>query len=229
MLCYLSLWFAELFNSISWVNMSTIVSAIATFGLVCISWRQTKIQQTQTKIQQQAVKISLLEQRLACLACINATKAAFALVDSRVSFYNTAIGLQSGKETLLDQDKIFKAFSNAVLHSKYLFSISHYQQLDKMNKNIQRYDLLIKALNLEMQFSDIIKRETKDGTLENLGEKMMKLVNSGSYSEKKMAILLGISENSEYLILLASLQKDFADEVFFNSFDEYMDVTSIGK
>lgn len=51
----------------SWGTFSTLLTAIATLGLVVIGFRQTKIQKTQTDIQNKALKISFLPVDIYCV------------------------------------------------------------------------------------------------------------------------------------------------------------------
>ena len=104
----------------AWETFSTLLTAIATIGLVIIGFRQTKIQKTQTDIQNKALKISLLEQRLQCFYHINNMCSIFLIpsdLSNKIAFYNTGSGAYGLSDVIKELDKTLIEFSKAVLDS----------------------------------------------------------------------------------------------------------------
>ncbi len=209
-----------------WSIWSAVLTAIATFGLVVIGFRQTKIQKTQTNIQNKALKTSLLEQRLQCLHDINNTRSSFLIpreLANRISFYNTGSGGYSISDNMKAQDISISNFIRAVEDTKYLFSKYHYDYLKTMIGDIS----YILAIYKEVLFKTIFIDNSNNNEFYEKKQKLMSLrnhaISTNEILEKELMEVLEIDYN-QYTEITNRLIQKFSNEDFFNSFDEYLDI-----
>lgn len=212
-----------------WSIWSAVLTAIATFGLVVIGFRQTKIQKNQTNIQNKALKTSLLEQRLQCLHDINNARSSFLIpreLANRISFYNTGSGGYSVSDNMKAQDISIANFIRATEDSKYLFSNYHYDYLKTMIGDLSN----ILAINKEVIFKANFIANLDSNEPNEKKQKIAFLINhaisTNEILEKELMEVLEIDYN-QYTEITNRLVEKFSNEEFFATFDEYLDIGKV--
>lgn len=216
----------------AWETFSTLLTAIATIGLVIIGFRQTKIQKTQTDIQNKALKISLLEQRLQCFYHINNMCSIFLIpsdLSNKIAFYNTGSGAYGLSDVIKELDKTLIDFSKAVLDSKYLFSIEQYNYLAPLVFEIG----LLFAEHKKIYFNSIyIQALAEDGHKE--AQQKVSVINTwvksiakgGNIPEKDLFEILGV-DYEQCTKRQKKIIEKFSNKAFFDTFDKYLSVSKV--
>lgn len=212
-----------------WSIWSAVLTAIATFGLVVIGFRQTKIQKTQTDMQNKALKISLLEQRLQCLHDINNARSSFLIpkdIANRISFYNTGSGCYNISDVMKTQDALVFNFIKAVENSKYLFSVKEYNYLKETTEDISN----LLAINKEVLFRTNFVTHSNDIRDDEKKQKLLSFlehaIRKNEILEREMFEVLNMDYN-QYMEITNRLTEKFSNEQFFVSFDEYLNIGNI--
>ena len=219
-------------ETINWVTFSTLLTAIATLGLVVIGFRQTKIQKTQTDIQNKALKISLLEQRLQCFYHINDMRSFFLTpsdLSNKIGFYNTGSGAYNISDIVKKIDEALTNFSKAVLNSKYLFSIKQYNYLAPLvfeigllfteHKKIYYKSIYIQALARDGDKEAKQKVSTIDALVKSV-------VKGDDIPEKDLFEIWDV-DYEQYAKRQQKITEKFSNTAFFDAFDEYLNVDKI--
>lgn len=216
----------------NWEIFSTLLTAVATVGLVVVGFRQTKIQKTQTDIQNKALKISLLEQRLQCFYHINDMRLSFLTpsdLSNKIAFYNTGSGAYNLSDVIKKLDRVLSDFSKAVANSKYLFSVEQYDYLVPLISEIG----LLFIEHKKIYFNSIyIQALAKDGNKE--AQKKLSIINTwvqsvvkgDDISEKNLCEILDVNYE-QYAKRKQKIIKKFSNEMFFATFDEYLNVKQV--
>ena len=212
-----------------WSVWGAVLTAIATFGLVVIGFRQTKIQKTQTDMQNKALKISLLEQRLQCLHDINNARSSFLIpkdIANRISFYNTGSGCYNISDVMKTQDALVFNFIKAVENSKYLFSVKEYNYLKETTEDISN----LLAINKEVLFRTNFITHSNDIRDDEKKQKLLAFlehaIRKNEILEREMFEVLNMDYN-QYIEITNRLIEKFSDKQFFASFDEYLNIGNI--
>ncbi len=216
----------------SWEIFSTLLTAIATVGLVIVGFRQTKIQKTQTDIQNKALKISLLEQRLQCFYNINSMRSYFLIpsdLSNKIGFYNTGSGAYGISDVIKNSDEALTNFSKAVHNSKYLFSVEQYNYLEPLISEIG----LFFAENKKIYFNTLyIQASAKAGDkkaqqkVSIIDTWVKNVVKGGNISEKNLLEILDINYE-QYIEQQQKIIEKFSSTTFFDTFNEYLNVDKI--
>ena len=215
----------------AWETFSTLLTAIATIGLVIIGFRQTKIQKTQTDIQNKALKISLLEQRLQCFYHINNMCSIFLIpsdLSNKIAFYNTGSGAYGLSDVIKELDKTLIDFSKAVLDSKYLFSIEQYNYLAPLVFEIG----LLFAEHKKIYFNSIyIQALAEDGHKEAqqvsvINTWIKSIAKGGNIPGKDLFEILGV-DYEQCTKRQKKIIEKFSNKAFFDTFDKYLSVSKI--
>ena len=214
---------------IDWNIVGIVLTTVATFGLVIIGFRQTQIQKTQTDIQNKALKISLLEQRIQCLNDINNVRSSFLVpkeIVNRINFYNTGSGAYTISDIMKSQDAYISNYVKAIKNSKYLFSN---KQHDYLHTTIDDISNLL-AINKELLFKSNFIVNLNDEENNEKKRKILVLkeraINNNEILEKELFEILHVNYK-QYTEITNRLIKNFSNEEFFASFDEYLDVGNI--
>lgn len=217
---------------VNWGTVSTVLSAVATMGLVVIGFGQTKIQKTQTDIQNKALKISLLEQRLQCFYCINNMRSYFLIpsdLSNKIGFYNTGSGAYGISDVIKNSDEALTNFSKAVHNSKYLFSVEHYNYLEPLISEIG----LLFTENKKIYFNTLyIQASAKDGDkkaqqkVSIIDTWVKNVVKGGDISEKNLLEILDI-DYTRYIEQQQKIIAKFSNTTFFDTFNEYLNVDKV--
>lgn len=212
-----------------WSIWGAVLTAIATFGLVVIGFRQTKIQKTQTDMQNKALKISLLEQRLQCLHDVNNARSSFLIpkdIANRINFYNTGSGCYNISDIMKAQDTLVFNFIKAVENSKYLFSVKEYNYLKETTEDISN----LLAINKEVLFRTNFITHSNDIRDDEKKQKLLAFlehaIRKNEILEREMFEILNMDYN-QYIEITNRLTEKFSNEQFFASFDEYLDIGKI--
>lgn len=216
----------------TWEIFSTLLTAIATVGLVIVGFRQTKIQKTQTDIQNKALKISLLEQRLQCFYHISNMCSVFLIpsdLSNKIAFYNTGSGAYGISDVIKKLDDTLTDFSKAVDNSKYLFSVEQYNYLAPLVSEIG----LLFAEHKKIYFNSIyIQALAKDGDKE--AQQKVSIIdiwvkdvaNGGNIPEKNLFEILDV-DYEQCAKRQQKIIEKFSNKIFFATFDEYLNVNKI--
>lgn len=216
----------------SWEIFSTLLTAIATVGLVVVGFRQTKIQKTQTDIQNKALKISLLEQRLQCFYHINDMRSSFLTpsdISNKIAFYNTGSGAYNLSEVIKKLDSALNDFSKAVANSKYLFSVEHYDYLESLLYEIELLFIEHKKIYFNLVYIQILANDGNKEAQQKLftiNTWVKDVAQGGDIPEKNLFEILGVNYE-QYAKRQQKLIEKFSNKKFFATFDEYLNVKKV--
>lgn len=214
---------------IEWNIVGIVLTTIATFGLVIIGFRQTQIQKTQTDIQNKALKISLLEQRIQCLNDINNVRSSFLVpkeIVNRINFYNTGSGAYTISDIMKSQDSSISNYIKAIKNSKYLFSKEQHDYLHKTIKDVSNLLAINKELLFKSNFIVNLSNDENNAKKQKILVLKERAINNNEILEKELFEILQV-DYQQYIETTNRLIKNFSNDQFFASFDEYLDVGNI--
>ena len=214
---------------IDWNIVGIVLTTVATFGLVIIGFRQTQIQKTQTDIQNKALKISLLEQRIQCLNDINNVRSSFLVpkeIVNRINFYNTGSGAYTISDIMKSQDSYISNYIKAIKNSKYLFSNKQHDYLHATINDISNLLAINKELLFKSNFIVNLSNEENNEKKRKILVLKERAINNNEILEKELFEILQV-DYKQYTETTKRLIKNFSNEEFFASFDEYLDVGNI--
>ena len=214
---------------IDWNIVGIVLTTVATFGLVIIGFRQTQIQKTQTDIQNKALKISLLEQRIQCLNDINNVRSSFLVpkeIVNRINFYNTGSGAYTISDIMKSQDSYISNYVKAIKNSKYLFSNKQHDYLHTTIDDISNLLAINKELLFKSNFIVNLNNEENNEKKRKILVLKERAINNNEILEKELFEILHVNYK-QYTEITNRLIKNFSNEEFFASFDEYLDVGNI--
>jgi len=212
-----------------WSVWGAVLTAIATFGLVVIGFRQTKIQKTQTDIQNKALKISLLEQRLQCLNDINNMRSSFLIprdIANKIGFYNTGSGSYNLSDITKTMDASLYTFVKAVENSKYLFSCKHYDYLKTTFIDLSTLLMINKEMLFKTNFITNMNASELNQEKQKILHILRQAIDKNEILERETFEVLGMDYN-QYMEITNRLTEKFSNEQFFASFDEYLNIGNI--
>ena len=212
-----------------WSVWGAVLTAIATFGLVVIGFRQTKIQKTQTDIQNKALKISLLEQRLQCLNDINNMRSSFLIprdIANKIGFYNTGSGSYNLSDITKTMDASLYTFVKAVENSKYLFSHKHYDYLKTTFIDLSTLLMINKEMLFKTNFITNMNASELNQEKQKILHILRQAIDKNEILERETFEVLGMNYN-QYMEITNRLTEKFSNEQFFASFDEYLNIGNI--
>ena len=214
---------------VEWDIIGVVLTTIATFGLVIIGFRQTQIQKTQTDIQNKALKISLLEQRIECLNDINNVRSSFLVpkeIVNRINFYNTGSGAYTISDIMKSQDASISNYIKAIKNSKYLFSNEQHDYLHKTISDISNLLAINKELLFKSNFIVNLNSNENNAKKQKILILKEKAINNNEILDEELFEILQV-DYKQYTEITNRLIKNFSNEQFFASFDEYLNVGSI--
>lgn len=212
-----------------WSVWGAVLTAIATFGLVVIGFRQTKIQKTQTDIQNKALKISLLEQRLQCLNDINNMRSSFLIprdIANKIGFYNTGSGSYNLSDITKTMDASLYTFVKAVENSEYLFSCKHYDYLKTTFIDLSTLLMINKEMLFKTNFITNMNASELNQEKQKILHILRQAIDKNEILEREMFEVLNMDYN-QYIEITNRLTEKFSNEQFFASFDEYLNIGNI--